>query len=119
MSVQVSADDSAVINFSPTPREEVIQNVRMILSTLQGTVPLDRGFGIDTSMIDEPINIARARLASAVIAAIKRNESRVTTLSVSFKEELDAGRLVPVVHLDLIGEGGESWHSLIYRQSNT
>jgi phage baseplate assembly protein W len=106
MSIQVSAADPVVINFSPSPVEEVVQNIRTILSTLRGTVPLNRGFGIDLSLIDEPTPIAKARLTSIVISAVKLHEPRAVVKAISFKEELNAGRLVPVVHIDLAGEEG-------------
>ena len=44
------------VNVQPTSTiEEVIQNIKTILNTIKGTVPLDRDFGIDKSVIDSPI----------------------------------------------------------------
>lgn len=106
MIIQVSASDTLAINFAPTPAEEIVQNVRTILTTLKGTVPLNRGFGIDPNLIDEPTAIAKARLTSAVIEAVKRSEPRVKVSAVSYLDELQEGRLVPIVHIDLAGEEG-------------
>ena len=43
------------INFAPaTVADEIEQNVRMIISTPKGTVALDRDFGIDYDLVDQP-----------------------------------------------------------------
>jgi len=43
---------------------EVMQNVRIILTTRKGTVPLDRDFGISQEFLDSPINITQAKAVS-------------------------------------------------------
>lgn len=35
----------------------VVQQARMLISTERGTVPLDRGYGLDPKAIDKPSNI--------------------------------------------------------------
>lgn len=75
------------INFAPrTLLEEVVQNVITICSTVKGSVPLDREFGVDGKLVDEPENIARAKVSAEMIRAIRRFEPRAEVLSVKFKE---------------------------------
>ena len=56
------------VNFSPSSvAEEILQNVRTICSTVVGSVPLDRDFGMSMDMLDQPINLSRMLFQSAVI----------------------------------------------------
>lgn len=65
------------INWAPTPGEEVAQNVRRLLATEPGTVPLSRDLGVPQDVVDTPISAAGARLQAAVIRAIRTWEPRV------------------------------------------
>ncbi|MGG1638236.1 GPW/gp25 family protein [Paenibacillus sp. NRS-1760] len=104
MSIVINMDEITSINFAPSPSEELIQNVRTILSTLQGSVPIERDFGIDSSIIDEPIQIAKARLTSLIYEAITKYEPRVNIELIEFEDDLFNGILVPIVHLgEVIG----------------
>ena len=53
MKYKVTLDEK--INFAPDSEvEEILQNIRTILSTRIGTVPLDRDFGTTWEHIDKP-----------------------------------------------------------------
>lgn len=56
--------------------EEVAQNVRMIIATARHSVPMDRAFGVDAKLIDEPINRAQAKLTAEIATAIREQEPR-------------------------------------------
>jgi len=106
MSIQIDMSREAPpIDFAPTPEAELIQNVRTILTTIQGTVPLDRAFGIEHTITDEPTLIARARLTSAIVAAVKEYEPRVNVTQVEYKADDDQGRLIPIVYIEPVEEG--------------
>ena len=91
------------IQFAPANElEEIFQNVRTILSTPKGSVPLDRAFGIDLSYLDSPTPVAEAKLTTEIIAAVKRYESRVSVIAISFTGDLD-GKLKPVVEVRING----------------
>lgn len=78
---------SGRVNFSPaTETEEILQNVRTILATRVGTVPLDRDFGVSWEHVDKPIAIARAMMMEEVIEAVQEYEPRATIRSISFDE---------------------------------
>lgn len=76
--------------------EEILQNVKTILGTVKGTVPLDRDFGIDGELLDQPVPVAEAKLTGKIVSALKKYEPRVEVLQVKFKGD-DGGRLMPVV----------------------
>lgn len=91
------------VNFAPdTEVEEILQNVRAILSTIKGSVPLDRDFGVDASYLDKPINVAKAMLSSEIIKAIRNYEPRVTITDVDFTANLD-GTLKPKIEVRING----------------
>lgn len=82
--------------------EEVIQNVRTILATPRGTVPLDRAFGILGAALDDPLPAARAAMTSDIIEAIAKYEPRAEPISVSYEMDNLSGRLLPTVTIRLI-----------------
>jgi phage baseplate assembly protein W len=90
------------INFLATGADEVIQNVRTIITTPSGTVPFDRDFGIDQSLLDLPIREARARLTVEYIEKIKAYEPRANIKSISFTANKH-GQLTPKVVVDIVG----------------
>ena len=100
--VTVGAD----IIISPTSlAEEVMQNVRTILSTIKYSVPLDRDFGIRGDVVDRPIHLAKARLTHDIFRAIRRYEPRAVIEAVGFKGE-ETGRLMPLVTVSIRDSGG-------------
>lgn len=75
---------------------EILQNVRTILATTKGTIPLDREFGIDGSVIDMPTMQAQAYLTNEIFQAIRRYEPRVSIDNITFDGEI-TGKLIPKV----------------------
>jgi phage baseplate assembly protein W len=70
------------INWSPTTAEEVVQNVRTLLVTAPGTVPLSRELGTPQDVVDLPQSAAGARLQADVIRAVRTYEPRAEIKSV-------------------------------------
>ena len=89
------------INFGATGVEEILQNVRMIISTPKYSVPLDREFGVDATLVDKPMSIARSKIAVDLIDAIRRYEPRVDVTGVEFTGYALSGKLVPKVKVRL------------------
>lgn len=89
------------IDFAPaTEIEEIMQNLRTIISTTKWSVPLDRGFGIDADYVDKPMAQAQALLSSEIITAIQAYEPRVSIESISFTAEED-GILKPRIEVSI------------------
>lgn len=82
----------AEINFAPTEIESILQNCRMILSTFQKSVPLFREFGIDSTSIDSPLNIAKTKLAAEISTQLNKYESRAVLKKIEVDGDLH-GRL--------------------------
>jgi phage baseplate assembly protein W len=79
---------------------EIMQNVRIIFSTVKYSVPLDRLFGVNASMLDKPMPKAMAALQAEIVAAIHKYEPRCRVTKVSFDGNMD-GKLVPRVRIKI------------------
>jgi phage baseplate assembly protein W len=88
-----------MINWSPKPVDEVVQNVRTLLVTAPGTVPLARAMGTPQDVVDLPESIAGARLQADVVKAVRIYEPRVKVASVDVTAT-DDGVLKATVNLD-------------------
>ena len=100
--------DLREINMFPQTRiEEIIQNVRMLLTTVKGTVPLDRELGLTNSFIDDPMPRGMRRFAIFVVETIQEYEPRVEVTEVDFAPRPDAamdGQLYPRVKVRILDE---------------
>ena len=92
------------INLQPANTiEEVIQNVRMILSTVIYTVPYDRSLAITGEYLDNPIQLNKALVQADIFNAIKNREPRAEVRNISFEGDALEGKLKPTVRI-LINE---------------
>lgn len=95
------------VDFAPEGVMEILQNVRTILATRKGSVPLDRDFGISWDNVDQSLPAAKMLMRSEVIDAIERYESRAKVTSVDFAEDVEGamdGVLKPIVTVQIGGE---------------
>lgn len=89
------------IDFDPASMPlEIVQNVRTILSTVKGTVPMDRLFGLSATMLDKPTPDAMAMMSSEIYGAIRKYEPRCRVKSINFEADED-GRLSPKVRIEV------------------
>lgn len=98
---EINVKNMAPIDFSPANEtEEILQNIRYILSTTKYSVPLDREFGIDASFLDKPMEVAKAKNASEIVMAIAKYEPRATVTNITWTGDID-GKLYPKVQVRL------------------
>lgn len=98
---EISVKNMAPVDFSPaTEAEEILQNIRYILSTIKNSVPLDRELGIDASFLDKPMEVAKAKLTSEIVMAIAKYEPRATVTNITWTSDID-GKLYPKVQVRL------------------
>ena len=92
---------SISLNQSDTVKS-VLQNIAIILSTRQGSVPMYREFGLPMQFIDKPMPVARTMMIAEVQEAIDRFEprARVTSITLAYDESAP-GRLVPTVEVEI------------------
>lgn len=89
------------INFGATGVEEILQNVAFIMSTAMMSCPLDREFGWDMTVIDTPINIAKARITAKLTEAINKFEPRALIESIEVTGDGLVGSLKPKVKVKI------------------
>lgn len=102
MLYQITAEAQALRLNETGTVASVIQNIKILLTTFKGTVPLDRDFGLSAEMIDRPISAARVLYMAELREAIETYEPRATVRSVTFQQA--EGRLLPVVEVEINGE---------------
>lgn len=100
--------NTKTVNFYPDAEvEEILQNVRTILTTPKFSVPLDRSFGISGTVIDSIVNPEFiSSLQAEIVTAVQTYEPRVEVTEVSTTADSD-GNVYPVVKIRL-KTGGES-----------
>lgn len=78
-------------------QEDILRCLRTLIMTPAGTVPLDRDFGIDNSLlIGTSIDAARSVLAVEIIDKVDRYEPRASVLEVDTTAD-EAGQIIAKV----------------------
>lgn len=105
----------AGIEFGARGLVELTQNVRMILTTMIWSVPMDRRFAGDGSVVDTPSPHDVARAMARIGEEVERFEPRVRVVRVEFVPrpvtEHMAGRLCPRVTLHVRREYVDALHA--------
>ncbi len=104
MQYEVLAAPGGSLVFGATGLAEIAQNIRIILSTLEWSCPLDRAFAGAAGYLDSPLPLATAARVAGIIEAVETHEPRVRVTSVTFEADpasaLD-GRLYPKIRFAL------------------
>ncbi len=94
-----------LIDWDPaTTADEIAQNVRCILATGPGTVPLARALGVPQDIIDSPQSAVAARLRADVTEAVETYETRAKVTAVRIASDGD-GKLTATVELEGNADG--------------
>lgn len=103
MTYQVRAADLRAVRLNESDTvSSVLQNIAVLLSTRQGTVPLYRDFGLPMRFLDKPSSIARPMMVSEVKEAIERFEPRASFVRVLFDQDAGVpGRVIPTVEVEI------------------
>jgi phage baseplate assembly protein W len=80
---------------------EVMQNVRTILTTRRGTVPLDRNFGISFEFLDSPINTTRSKAEQEIFLQLKKYEPRAILKQIIWETDVISGHISPSVKVEI------------------
>lgn len=76
--------------------EDILQCIQMVLGTIEGSVPLDRRFGISSTIIDEPLN-RMDKLHEEIYRKIEEYEPRADITSIKVKIDNAEGKASIVV----------------------
>lgn len=104
MVVDIAAELSEV-DFAPESEPlEILQNVKTILTTRKGSVPMDREFGIDGDIVDLPSAMAQARFTAEIVAAVSKYEPRARVSRVLYDGSEQDGFLRTKVRVSVNGD---------------
>lgn len=101
------------IDFAPDSTvKEILQNVRTILDTVVGAVPLERNIGVSWDYVGKPLPVAMDLLRVAIKNAVTEQEPRARIVSIKFEqiendvEFAEQGILKPRVRIYIEEQGG-------------
>ena len=102
MTLEVSLAESTWNLSSSTEAEEIVQNVRCLLTSVRGTVYLYRDFGLDARLLDLPVNVVAAKFTASVAKAIAKYEPRARLKKILWRtSEAVDGKLEPVILIEV------------------
>lgn len=79
MRYTIRSDEKASFSLCENdPVKSVLQNIRLIVATKKGTVPMYRDFGTEQAYLDKPPAVAETLAAADIREAIKTHEPRAT-----------------------------------------
>ena len=81
---------------------EMIDRVQTLLSTIPGTIPGDRAYGIDPDIQDLPINAFKVRYIAEASSKVKKYIPEIQVVNIDFEEDTKEGILIPRVVIDWI-----------------
>jgi len=99
MELTVDTSIPARVVIGATGLAQLAQEIRTVLSTRKGSVPLDRDFGLDWSFLDRPVTTLGPRYVADVARSLEKYVPRVKVVEVTFKrgDEDGDGVVHPVV----------------------
>ena len=72
---------------------EILTSIQTLCSTYEGTIPLDRRVGLDSSVISESIDISKEIITADIFDKVEKYIPEVEVIEVSFKEGEDISML--------------------------
>jgi len=106
MSYFVSSHDLSKVQLNQADNvAATLQEVAVVLSTRQGSIPLYRRFGLPMRFVDMPFNAGIPVMVAEVMAALDEFVPQVEVIEIT-TDEVDAakGKLSPVVEVRIRNE---------------
>ena len=106
----VRGDGSLLENIDLAPANEqqaIIQNVAIILDTIQNSCPMFRNIGIPGDIYGRPLPAVENLMVGYIYDQIEEFEPRADITEVTFEEEPLTGKVIPIIHLQGVNEENE------------
>ena len=78
---------------------EILTSIQTLCSTYEGTIPLDRRVGLDSSVISESIDISKEIITADIFDKVEKYIPEVEVIEVSFKDGEDISMLDVLIKL--------------------
>lgn len=102
MKTVIRGDAPGALSVKPESKyEEILQNIRVLLSTSKYDIPLARDMGLDTEYLHRPQPAAETLLYQTIADAIEEYEPRAELVSIDFEEDAESGLVIPVVEVEI------------------
>jgi phage baseplate assembly protein W len=91
------------VDLTAKGKRRLAQQLATLLATPQGSVPLDRAFGLDWSLVDTPQTRLLPLFVAEVAAKVERYIPQLRLLSAWLEQSGDAaqGHMVPVAQVEI------------------
>lgn len=90
-----------VFNFYARDAPDIAQCLKTLFTTPVGTVALDREFGMDFSILDQPMPVAKSKYSAELMQKVRRYEPRVEIREITYEHDAANGILIPKVVVTL------------------
>ena len=102
MKTVMRGDAPGALSVKPESKyEEILQNIRVLLSTAKYDIPLAREMGLDAEYLHKPQPAAETLLYQTIADAIEEFEPRAELVSIDFEEDAASGVIIPVVEVEI------------------
>lgn len=99
----IRGDGEALKNINLEPEnvyQEIAQNIAVILSSIQKSIPMLRGMGLPGELYGRPLPVVENILVGYVYDQIEEYEPRAILGELTFERDDVNGRLVPIMMLE-------------------
>ena len=106
----VRGDGSLLKEIDLAPKnehQEVLQNVAVILDTVQGSCPMFRDFGLPGSLYGRPQNVVESILVGYLYDQIEEFEPRAVVADIQFEHNAATGQTIPIIYLQEVDPDNE------------
>nr|DAU99301.1 MAG TPA: baseplate wedge protein [Caudoviricetes sp.] len=79
---------------------ELLTSIQTLCSTYEGTIPLNRQVGLDSSVLSESIDIAKEIITADIFDKFEKYIPEVEVLEITFKESDDISMLNVLIKLE-------------------
>lgn len=76
MEYTIDTSQPVILNWNATKNERIVQNVFNIISTWKYEISYNRKIGIDSSLLDKPVEVSSSQYISEVYRVIQEFETR-------------------------------------------
>lgn len=96
--ISVDMSKKAGLVIGETGLAAIAQEIRVLLATRKGSLPLDRDFGVSWEFIDKPLTEAMPYMISEIASQLEKYVPRIRVKDISFTSDnpID-GQLCPIV----------------------
>lgn len=106
----IKGDGSLLENIDLSPANEhqaIIQNIAIILDTIQNSCPMFRGLGLPGELYGRPLPAVENVMVGYIYDQIEEYEPRADISEVTFERDELKGTLIPVIYIEGVNEEDE------------